>query len=668
MSASLDIPASAVAHLNSHFEEYVRSSPDAVRSGQTVNLDAWLERRLASGPAPPSLNAVRPDELADGELIQFVGMVQDVHDPEFYDGAYETVHADGATHLCTTKYQGAIAETAGTTLRGRDDVVWQRTPVVCVPLPSRTSWLQQRLAKPVAEAKGSPVAPTGAAAAADPVTETVSSGRSKRAADDDEDMTEAAADEDGASKRLQTEGSATGGGAPACHDDPLETPRGAFARAGAGGVLLKVYDLAERGVEELKVHELVMVYGLIERASDEPDAMADVSDYHAAGAAVCEPCGQPASGSAGAAGGAGYGRHPMEAYGANERRQRPPPSAQPRVHVLAVHRPADVQSLYLPAPSTAEESLALDGARAHLPAVRTAVVGGLTACLGGDALAAEHVLLAILSRVLSRHGDVPIGKLPLYITGCPPPAAGAALSPVAHSLSSALSQLLPLCGAHALTISALNKGNFAPKKDLDANCIWPAALQLPPGSCVVVDEASLEEGKLDQGGLTALGCVRALAERQLIPYDFTYCKVDFPVDASLIAVAAGSGTMLPIATKLPLRVAAAPTTEAEALSLADGSVPWLDAARIYLGLATRLQFRQEGMAGGALAAAAEEDFVAARQADKTTSPEDLGRWLTLSRLVAASALSPTVEIEHYREARRMDTERLERLRAKDVTL
>ena len=65
------------------------------------------------------------------------------------------------------------------------------------------------------------------------------------------------------------------------------------------------------------MHELVMVYGLIERASDEPDAMADVSDYHAAGAAVCEPCGQPVSGSAGAAGGAGYGRHPMEAYGAN---------------------------------------------------------------------------------------------------------------------------------------------------------------------------------------------------------------------------------------------------------------------------------------------------------------------------------------------------------------
>ena len=158
------------------------------------------------------------------------------------------------------------------------------------------------------------------------------------------------------------------------------------------------------------------------------------------------------------------------------------------------------------------------------------------------------------------------------------------------------------------------------------------------------------------------------------PYDFTYCNVDFLADTTVIGVAAGSGTMLPITTKLPLRVEVTSadgnmsTNNAESSALVHGTAPWLDAARAYFGLATRLQFRQTGMAGGALARAAEEDFVNARQADKNITPEDLGRWLTCARLIAASALSETVEMAHYQEARRMDNERRERLQAREVAM
>ena len=65
--------------------------------------------------------------------MKFCGMVQDVHDPEYFDGAYEVTDANGATTIRTTKYQGEVPGRAGETLRSRDDIVWQRVPVVCVP-------------------------------------------------------------------------------------------------------------------------------------------------------------------------------------------------------------------------------------------------------------------------------------------------------------------------------------------------------------------------------------------------------------------------------------------------------------------------------------------------------------------------------------------------------
>ena len=43
------------------------------------------------------------------------------------------------------------------------------------------------------------------------------------------------------------------------------------------------------------------------------------------------------------------------------------------------------------------------------------------------------------------------------------------------------------------------------------------------------------------------------------------------------------------------------------------------------------------------------------------SADDLGRWLTLARLVAASALAPEVTVEHYERARMLERARAERI-------
>ena len=95
---------------------------------------------------------------------------------------------------------------------------------------------------------------------------------------------------------------------------------------------------------------------------------------------------------------------------------------------------------------------------------------------------------------------------------------------------------------------------------------------------------------------------------------------------------------------------------------------WQEAARKYIGLVTRLQHAISGMGDEALSKKAQDDFVAARQADKKIGPDDFARWLTTARLIAASALSPMVEMAHYEHAMALEAARVDRMRKPEVTI
>ena len=60
--------------------------------------------------------------------------------------------------------------------------------------------------------------------------------------------------------------------------------------------------------------------------------------------------------------------------------------------------------------------------------------------------------------------------------------------------------------------------------------------------------------------------------------------------------------------------------------------------------------------------------MAARQADASVSADDFARLLTLSRLVAASALAPAVEHEHYEHAKQLDAARIARVSSREVAV
>eukprot|EP00900_Chrysochromulina_parva_P017564 jgi/Chrpa1/25809/Chrysochromulina_OHIO_Genome00001623-RA len=653
-----------VERLQQDFARAHAANPSALLTGDGISLSAWLQELLATPgalEAVPSLNSTTADALPDGAIVRFIGMVQDVHDPEYYDGVYEEVHHDGSVHLRTSMYQGCLDDVGMgahvASVRARQDIVWQRAPVVCVPIPSRSPWVDSALAGP---AQPKAAAPSSGSAA------TRSGARGKRSAAEEaggpglgaEPMEEEAAlvaeGEDAHSKRTRALASGQPTGGESCEscehgdtdgDNPGSDEK-AWARASARGVLLKVYGGVEEGEGAFKVHELIEVIGVLERA---PEGGYDVGagGSYDVDDEVCMSV------------------HPLAREVAAERQQRPPPSAQPRVHTIATRRFDDVHAAWLPPATSAAEAEAIATAREQLPSLRQAVLDALGACLGGDALAAEYVLLASLSRIMQRHGEAPIGKLHLNITGCPSAAPAApraeARSAVAASLLSGLTELLPVCASTSLSVSALNARALAPSKDHEANCIWPAPLQLPAGALLLLDEASLGPGALSERGVANVRALTLLLDAQKVPYDFTFFAVDFGVDVSIISLST-SKSMLAIGCQLPLRVAPV-TPSAAALAPAEART----AARRYLGLASRLQHRLSAI-GPELSQLAQDEFVTARQADPSVNADDFARLLTLTRLVAASALAPAVTMEHYAHAKALEMARCARVRTREVAV
>ena len=137
---------------------------------------------------------------------------------------------------------------------------------------------------------------------------------------------------------------------------------------------------------------------------------------------------------------------------------------------------------------------------------------------------------------------------------------------------------------------------------------------------------TMAPGQLGDKGVKGLGALHKIAEQAKLPYDFTYFSVDFPLDATLVSVST-TNTMLPLKCTVPLRVMPMPPPPPP-----ETATPgWRAAARQYLGLVTRLQHSISGMGEEGLAKRAQDDFVAARQADTKVGADDFARWLTCTR-------------------------------------
>ena len=195
-----------------------------------------------------------------------------------------------------------------------------------------------------------------------------------------------------------------------------------------------------------------------------------------------------------------------------------------------------------------------DGVPSFIPRTREAancargsVIAFLAQALGGDVLASEFVLLALMQKITARYDGINVGQLAVSVTGVTERVT-------VTNIIEALKLLWPRVACISLTIDMLNDaGSLAPYKDYTQERLVQTPLQLPVGTLVVLDETMLQSGKLTEKGQRNLQHIRDLVQWQRVSYDFAYHESEFSADCPVLSVCPPQFRRLPFPPRKPWR-------------------------------------------------------------------------------------------------------------------
>jgi len=151
----------------------------------------------------------------------------------------------------------------------------------------------------------------------------------------------------------------------------------------------------------------------------------------------------------------------------------------------------------------------------------------------------------------SRVDSLPIGKFSLNICNIKN-------SKQASEIYKFIQSIVPK--SHYLTLEnqKINSKRLAPSM----NCIESleqgiglvsGELQLSDGTVLVVDETTMQEGKIDNTGVVNISILSDLFQNQKVTYDFNYHTIDFPADLNLIVLSEAKSKLFPCDCIVPLK-------------------------------------------------------------------------------------------------------------------
>lgn len=483
----------------------------------------------------PILTEATMDSIPSNTLVRFRGMVQDMLNPEYYVGEYKDQY--GVWH--TTKYSDVLDDSI---YESEETKFAERQPMLVIPLPGMSGWLSglqhEEAVRSVQRfhVEGS--------------NQTLSRKRGMENNEVMEDMCE----QDGA-KHLRQEGvlqvagmaAPIGTGVVTAGEAsvPSEVQERIAPEIPKGSCVMQVYDN-----DEVKLNDIVEVVGVLSRVPE---------------IASCK------MGS-------------MMEEDRDALASKIPTSVAPRVHAVLLRK---LSSSLQPARTAGLEKETIQQARARTK-------GFLSMVLGGDDLAAEYLLLQLLSRVHSRnqsseHGV--LGMMPLNLTGVPhcEDATVANVSPLGDALATAIRGLMPMLQCLPLSISALNAKPWCPGRLQDQVFLSQSPLQLPPGCVLMLDETVMSTGNLNETALRNLGAIQKLMLTQKIPYNFQLYELDQSTDNPVIILSTGK-TMLKGSGEVQIPVA--PVTKPAEKDAVDRALDECDAAasRVYLATMRNADF------------------------------------------------------------------------------
>ncbi|XP_026412288.1 mini-chromosome maintenance complex-binding protein-like [Papaver somniferum] len=545
----------------------------------------------------PILDSSTIGRIKPNSLVRFRGMVQDMLGNELYVGAYK----DESTWR-TNKY----TDVASFPMSSSSEMsMWERRLLYCVPVPGQSPW--------VVEASSSAAAASSEAAIYRRDNWASQHGEKRRRDDDTSVDTmdcnisnHEAKGSPSSTKKMREDGLPC----QASQSHELEIGETSSTQSvipdfdtKSLSCLVKIYDSPET---ELKLNDVFEFVGVF---TFDPELVASKNETDESDALF------------------------------EDELVNLPPNKVPRLHCL-IHKKISIQDFFCGSPVIERGPYVIRG-------IRESLVGYLTAVLGNDGVAAQSVLLHLLSQVHARVDTVAVGKLSLNLTGF----TKETVSVFGNQLNLAIQSLLPLTQALPLTVEYLNTASLSPKKDYRTNRLITGTLQLADGTHLILDETQLYPGTLNSTGVENVQVLKSLMEMQKLEYDFEYYKLEMSSDVQLLVLSEGKSNILPADLVLPFQ----PSTVGSSLN-ADANA--LQAWRWYLATLRSLPH----VIDPELQKVIENDLVEARQEDRSLGSNDFSRWLTMARLMSASFGETSLSLEHWQMVKELERLRNDRLK------
>ena len=218
----------------------------------------------------------------------------------------------------------------------------------------------------------------------------------------------------------------------------------------------------------------------------------------------------------------------------------PPPSLLPRLHVLCYNRlnlehatPDDNAHTDMDIESTSKDDQCDDR--------KLAIQVFSEYVFDGNETAAEALLMVLMSMAereqLAEHTWTPIRTPSDAALGCASLnlvlSSEAACAKMYSRLQRVLSEILPVVGGIQLTLDNLKETIMSPAKS-ESGRLEPSHLQLPKGAALIINQASLSEGRIDARATETLEALNSLTQNHSVPYRFEgnmkfYFEADYRV-------------------------------------------------------------------------------------------------------------------------------------------
>ncbi|WFD44594.1 hypothetical protein MPSI1_003262 [Malassezia psittaci] len=339
-----------------------------------------------------------------------------------------------------------------------------------------------------------------------------------------------------------------------------------------------------------------------------------------------------------------------------------PSAAVPEMICIHALRFGPTTHTQLLSPLLCNASLTLQSSHTSLKDVRAHLIRYFAKFLQGDTLAAEFLLLALIAKIHTRRPGVSVGSLSLNLSNIqnqPLMSINNTDSQQTHTniseqLFQAIRCVAPAVVREELSLSSLNnpeRSYFVRSTDTG---ISSAQLQLPPNTCVLVDETCMGEGQLEDMGVRNIRSLANLLENHSLSYQFPFSEMNLDTDQNVVIFSTGK-TFLPVDIHLPLRAA-----ELSAhVSMPEDSLDDLNAFRNYLLIAQA----SETSIDESMSVPIQDYFVDRRRnAPSFAFTElDLQRCINLARIVAKSFGHTQLNMESWHHAVQLEEERKQRL-------